>query len=81
MHFLPIKDTWVWQIPITDKITSIGVVTQKKRFTASAGDREEFFWDFVASRPELHAALKKAERVREFKAEGDYSYAMRADLR
>ncbi len=76
VHFLPIKDTWVWQIPITDKITSIGVVTQKKRFAASAGDREEFFWDFVASRPELHAALKKAERVREFKAEGDYSYAM-----
>ncbi|MCY0941363.1 NAD(P)/FAD-dependent oxidoreductase [Streptomyces antarcticus] len=77
VHFLPIKDTWVWQIPITDKITSIGVVTQKKRFAESAGDREQFFWDFVSSRPELHDALKNAERVREFKAEGDYSYAMK----
>ena len=33
VHFLPISDTWVWQIPITDTITSIGVVTQKKQFT------------------------------------------------
>ncbi|GGQ17938.1 NAD(P)/FAD-dependent oxidoreductase [Streptomyces roseolilacinus] len=77
VHFLPIKDTWLWQIPITDTITSIGVVTQKKRFAAAATDREGFFWDFVSSRPELHDALKKARRVREFKAEGDYSYAMK----
>ncbi|MBY8851454.1 NAD(P)/FAD-dependent oxidoreductase, partial [Saccharothrix sp. MB29] len=52
VHFLPIKDTWVWQIPITDTITSIGVVTQKKRFTEAGTEREEFFWDFVGSRPE-----------------------------
>src|SRR5580704_4468294 len=32
IHFLPISNTWVWQIPITDDITSIGVVTQKKTF-------------------------------------------------
>ncbi|WP_307796166.1 NAD(P)/FAD-dependent oxidoreductase [Amycolatopsis sp. 195334CR] len=76
VHFLPIKDTWVWQIPITDTITSIGVVTQKKRFAEAATDREQFFWDFVSSRPELAEALKKAEQIRPFKAEGDYSYAM-----
>lgn len=77
VHFLPIKDTWLWQIPITDTVTSIGVVTQKKRFAEAGKDREQFFWDFLASRPELHEALKKAERVRPFKAEGDYSYAMK----
>jgi flavin-dependent dehydrogenase len=76
VHFLPIKDTWVWQIPITDTITSIGVVTQKKQFTAAGTDRESFFWDFVGSRPELAEALKKAEQIRPFKVEGDYSYAM-----
>ena len=30
IHFLPITNTWVWQIPITETVTSIGVVTQKK---------------------------------------------------
>ncbi|WP_233412498.1 NAD(P)/FAD-dependent oxidoreductase [Nucisporomicrobium flavum] len=76
VHFLPIKDTWVWQIPITDTITSIGVVTQKARFTDSGQDRDKFFWEFVDSRPELAEALRAATVVRPFKVEGDYSYAM-----
>jgi 1H-pyrrole-2-carbonyl-[peptidyl-carrier protein] chlorinase len=76
IHFLPIKDTWLWQIPISDTVTSIGVVTQKKRFVAANADREAFFWDFVASRPDLSQALHRATRIRPFRAEGDYSYAM-----
>jgi len=75
VHFLPITNSWVWQIPITDTITSVGVVTQKKHFKA-ARDREKFFWDCVATRPELHGALRNAEQVRPFSEEGDYSYAM-----
>jgi flavin-dependent dehydrogenase len=76
IHFLPLSDTWVWQIPITDEITSIGVVTQKSRFQDWKDDREGFFWDCVASRPDLLDALKSSERVKPFKTEGDYSYAM-----
>jgi FADH2 O2-dependent halogenase len=75
VHFLPITNSWVWQIPITDTITSVGVVTQKKHFKA-AGDREKFFWECVASRPELNDALKKSNQIRSFTEEGDYSYAM-----
>lgn len=77
IHFLPIKDTWVWQIPITDAITSVGIVTQKQRFAAADTGWKRFFWDFVSTRPDLAEALKKSTRVRPFKAEGDYSYAMR----
>jgi flavin-dependent dehydrogenase len=76
IHFLPISNTWIWQIPINDAVTSIGVVTQKKNFAGSKADREQFFWDCVASRPELHEALQAADRIRPFKDEGDYSYAM-----
>jgi flavin-dependent dehydrogenase len=77
VHFLPISDTWVWQIPITDTVTSVGVVTQKHRFVEANTDREKFFWDFVESRPDLYAALQKTEQVTPFTVEGDYSYAMR----
>jgi flavin-dependent dehydrogenase len=77
IHFLPITDTWVWQIPITETVTSIGVVTQKKRFRDAKDDLETFFWNSVGSRPELHSALKNATRVRPFKTEGDYSYGMK----
>ncbi|MEU3737504.1 MULTISPECIES: tryptophan 7-halogenase [unclassified Streptomyces] len=76
IHFLPLTDTWVWQIPITDTITSVGVVTQKSRFKEAKDDLETFFWDTVGSRPALCDALKNAQRVKEFKSEGDYSYAL-----
>jgi flavin-dependent dehydrogenase len=76
IHFMPIKDTWVWQIPITDTVTSVGVVTQKKRFTEAGPDREKFFWDVVGTRPDLEESLRKAERVQPFRQEGDYSYSM-----
>jgi FADH2 O2-dependent halogenase len=77
IHFLPLTDTWVWQIPITETITSIGVVTQKKRFAEAKDDMATFFWDSVKSRPDLHDALRSSEQLRPFKAEGDYSYGMR----
>ncbi|MGH3373251.1 MAG: NAD(P)/FAD-dependent oxidoreductase [Actinoallomurus sp.] len=77
IHFLPIEDSWVWQIPITNTITSVGVVTQKQRFSSAGMEREEFFWDSISTRPDLAEALKKSTRVRPFKTEGDYSYAMR----
>lgn len=77
IHFLPVSNTWLWQIPITEAVTSIGVVTQKKNFAKSKEDREKFFWDTVATRPDILEPLQKAQRVRPFKDEGDYSYAMK----
>ncbi len=76
VHFLPVSNSWVWQIPITDTITSIGVVTQRKNFAKSKEGRETLFWDAVASRPELREGLEQAQQIRPFKEEGDYSYAM-----
>jgi flavin-dependent dehydrogenase len=77
VHFLPQENTWVWQIPITETITSIGVVTQKEKFKEHKDDLEGFFWDSVGTRPEMLDALKNAKRVRKFKTEGDYSYGMK----
>lgn len=77
IHYLPISNSWVWQIPITETITSVGVVTQKKNFAKSKAEREEFFWQCVKTRPELSDGLKAAKRIRPFTDEGDYSYAMK----
>jgi len=76
VHFLPLTNSWVWQIPITDTITSVGVVTQKKNFAKSKESREQFFWEAASSRPELHDALRASKQIRPFTDEGDYSYAM-----
>lgn len=77
IHFLPVEDTWVWQIPITETITSIGVVTQKARLKASKDNVGKFFWDTMASRPELLDTLKNSDQMRPLKTEGDYSYGMK----
>lgn len=76
VHFLPLTNSWVWQIPITETITSIGVVTQKKHFAKSKEGRREFFWHCIESRPELAAELRAAEQIRPLTDEGNYSYAM-----
>jgi len=77
IHFLPLINTWVWQIPISDTVTSIGVVTQRANFAKDRQEREQFFWDCLCTRPELYEGLKAAQQIRPLKDEGDYSYAMR----
>lgn len=77
IHFLPVSNTWVWQIPISDSVTSIGVVTQKKNFAKAKEEREKFFWNTLQTRPELYEGLRKAMQVNPLRDEGDYSYAMK----
>jgi FADH2 O2-dependent halogenase len=77
IHFLPHRGTWVWQIPITDDVTSIGVVTQKANFKAAGASREAFFYECLRSRPDVGALVDRAERIRKITEEADYSYAMK----
>jgi len=77
IHFLPIANTWVWQIPIRDGVTSIGVVTQRKNFLGSKKDREDFFWSCLGSREDLLERVRRADMMSPLKEEGDYSYAMK----
>lgn len=77
VHFLPGPNTWVWQIPISENVTSIGVVTQKSNFVRRRSEHVAFFRDQLATRSIVLDALAGAEQLRPLKTEGDYSYAMR----
>lgn len=76
IHFLPLTNTWVWQIPINEQVTSIGVVTQRKNFLGSKQSRQDFFWACLRSREDLWARIERAKMIRPLKEEADYSYAM-----
>ncbi len=76
IHFLPISHSWIWQIPISEDITSIGVVTPRSHFRGRQDEREEFFWEFAGAFPELAQNLRKAERIRPWTVESDYSYSL-----
>lgn len=77
VHFLPLKHSWIWQIPITDSVTSVGIVTHKDNLDLKNNNWEEQFYKLLEKRPELSKIIKKANRVKPFYIEGDYSYEMK----
>lgn len=76
IYFLPLKRGWVWQIPITDAITSVGVVVEKSIIQRGASDKEALFFELATTAPDIAGALQEAKVVRPFKIEADYSYQM-----
>lgn len=76
IYFLPVQRGWAWQIPITEEITSMGIVAEKEVFREAKLEPADYFNKFVNSNPDLARAMANARRVNEFKLEGDYSYKM-----
>lgn len=76
IYFLKAQRGWAWQIPITEEITSMGVVLEKEVFKNSKDGVENYFQSHVNSNPNLAQAMNGARRINEFKREGDYSYSM-----
>jgi 1H-pyrrole-2-carbonyl-[peptidyl-carrier protein] chlorinase len=76
IYFLPVTRGWAWQIPITDTITSVGVVAEREVFQQFKSESERYFNTYVQSNKGLEKAMANAVRVNEFKTEGDYSYML-----
>jgi FADH2 O2-dependent halogenase len=76
IYFLPVERGWAWQIPITDTITSMGIVAERDVFRQYKGDPAGYFDTYVESNAALKQALAGATRINEYKTEGDYSYCM-----
>ena len=76
IYFLPVKRGWAWQIPITDTITSVGVVAEREVFQQFKAESERYFNTYVETNKGLARAMANAVRVNDFKTEGDYSYIL-----
>lgn len=76
IYFLPVNRGWAWQIPISDRITSVGVVAEREIFQQFKSQPEHYFNTYVQSNPGLARAMAGAVRVNDFKTEGDYSYIL-----
>jgi FADH2 O2-dependent halogenase len=76
IYFLPVERGWAWQIPIDHEITSMGIVAEKEVFKKGRMAPGEYFQKYVDSNPDLQHAMRNAERINDFKLEGDYSYKM-----
>lgn len=76
IYFLPVERGWVWQIPITEKITSVGVVVDKQVFKELFTDMDAYFQKMTETNDNLVHTMRHARRINEYKTEGDYSYSM-----
>jgi 1H-pyrrole-2-carbonyl-[peptidyl-carrier protein] chlorinase len=78
VHYLPVSRGWVWQIPITNEVTSVGVVIDRDTYrrTKGDGDLAAQFAEVIAMSPSGTRAISGATRINEFLTEGNYSYLM-----
>lgn len=77
---------WFWYIPLSDELTSVGVVVSKKNADAIQAGREQAFQHYLAECPLISDYLCNASRVTEgmygqFRTRVDYSYCNTAFYR
>jgi len=73
-YFLGLNKGWSWHIPLREGKASIGVVVDKEDFQKAGKSSEEFFLSLVSRNRTFTHVMEKAERIRPWWIEGDYSY-------
>ncbi len=68
---------WIWQIPLSGGVTSVGLVAPGAYMGARTGTLEEFFRAHIARHPEISAMLADATPLAPMQGTGNFSY--RAD--
>ena len=74
MHFLGLERAWAWQIPLRDGVCSVGVVTHRSDFKQASQSPDEFFASMVGRSISFGQVMDRAERIRPWWLEGEYSY-------
>lgn len=70
---------WFWMIPISNELTSVGVVMPRAVFKSRAGaDPEALLADAVAETPAVARLMQAAERRWPVRVERDFSYGAKA---
>ncbi|MEM7505728.1 MAG: tryptophan 7-halogenase [Pseudomonadota bacterium] len=65
---------WMWQIPLQNGITSIGMVAPGDHMAKRDCGIEEFFRAHCAKHPDISALIEGAELTGELRATGNFSY-------
>ena len=71
------KDHWAWMIPLSDTVTSIGVVTPAPYFKAQRLDKSEFLrTEILTLNPDLTRRVNNTSFVEEVRTISSYSYTV-----
>ena len=71
------KDHWAWMIPLSDTVTSIGVVTPAPYFKAQKLDKSEFLrTEILSLNPDLTRRVTNTSFIEEIRTISSYSYTV-----
>lgn len=65
---------WMWQIPLPNGITSLGLVAPGDEMAQRGGTIEDFFRERAGRNPEFAKLLDNAEAIDRLRATGNFSY-------
>jgi flavin-dependent dehydrogenase len=66
---------WIWLIPLSDGLTSVGAVCMPDYLKSREGPLDEFFFQTLRLCPKVWDHLKDAEVATPIRAAGNYSYS------
>jgi flavin-dependent dehydrogenase len=69
-----LENAWCWFIPLDAEKTSVGLVQILDAFKTQGVSPQESFENAIRRHAELRYRLKNAERLEEFRVEGDYTF-------
>jgi FADH2 O2-dependent halogenase len=76
IHVLARSRTWVWQIPVSAGVTSLGIVTRRCDFQRASEDPEAWFARQLAEHPKLAGKFATARPLHAFARDSNFSYSL-----
>lgn len=71
-----LRNAWFWLIPISDEVTSVGLVIDRKDYLNGELDAEGLLTHTIAATPYVKRRMESAERLTQVYARKDFSYWM-----
>ncbi|MGA7615662.1 MAG: FAD-dependent oxidoreductase [Thermoanaerobaculia bacterium] len=71
-----LRDGWLWMIPLSEGVTSVGLVLDRDSFKAAARSPEEILAEAIEGAPYVARRMGGSERVGPVRVRRDFSYRM-----
>jgi flavin-dependent dehydrogenase len=71
-----LRNAWFWLIPVTNELTSVGLVVDRDHFLQCGLEPQELLEQTIAGTPWVAEQMKDAERVTRIYARKDFSFRM-----
>lgn len=72
-----LKDSWFWMIPVSEDVTSVGLVVDREHVMTCGLQPEQLLAETIAATPYVAKLMANAERTTQVYARKDFSFRMR----